>query len=126
VVGVGASLPLFNGFVREDSVTRADVAAEVAAVTAADTRRLSGAQARQLLSSLRVAEQDVALTVDAVRVATENLRVISVRYRNGIATILDLLTSQQSLVQAELDLVSARFTYQVTRASLEALLGREL
>jgi outer membrane protein len=126
VVEVGASLPLFNGFVREDSVTRATVAAEVAAVTSADTRRLSGAQARQLLGSLHVAEQDVALTTEAVGVATENLRVISVRYRNGIATILDLLTSQQSLVQAELDLVSARFNYQIIRASLEALLGREL
>jgi outer membrane protein TolC len=107
-------------------VTRASVAAEVAAVTSADTRRLSGAQARQLLGSLRVAEQDVALTIEEVRVATENLRVVSVRYRNGIAIILDLLTSQQSLVQAELDLVSARFNYQVTRASLEAVLGREL
>jgi outer membrane protein len=126
VVEVGASLPLFNGFVREDSVTRATVAAEVAAVTSADTRRFSGAQARQLLGSLRVAEQDVALTIEAVRVATENLRVVSVRYRNGIAIILDLLTSQQSLVQAELDLVSARYNYQVTRAALEALLGREL
>jgi len=73
-----------------------------------------------------VAEQDVALTIEEVRVATENLRVVSVRYRNGIAIILDLLTSQQSLIQAELDLVNARFNYQVTRASLEALLGREL
>jgi len=126
VVELGASLLLFNGFVREASVTRAQVAAEVAAVTAADTRRLSGAEARQLLGSLRVAEQDVALTIEEVRVATENLRVVSVRYRNGIAIILDLLTSQQSLIQAELDLVSARFNYQVTRASLEALLGREL
>jgi outer membrane protein len=126
VVEVGASLPLFNGFVREDSVTRATVAAEVAAVTSADTHRLSGAEARQLLGSLHVAEQDVALTIEEVRVATENLRVVSVRYRNGIAIILDLLTSQQSLIQAELNLVSARFTYQVTRASLEALLGREL
>ncbi len=95
-------------------------------MTAADTRRLSGAEARQLLGSLRVAEQDVALTIEEVRVSTENLRVVSVCYRNGIAIILDLLTSQQSLIQAELDLVSARFNYQVTRASLEALLGREL
>ena len=100
--------------------------AEVAAANSADIHRLSGAQARQLLGSLHVAEQDVALTTEAVGVATENLRVISVRYRNGIATILDLLTSQQSLVQAELDLVSARFAYQIARASLEALLGREL
>jgi outer membrane protein TolC len=87
---------------------------------------VSRAESLRLLGGLHVAEQDVALTVEAVRVATEDLRVITVRYRGGIATILDQLTSQQNLVQAELDLVSARFTYQVTRATLEALLGREL
>jgi outer membrane protein TolC len=113
IVAVGASLPVFNGFQREDSVTRAN-------------RRFSGSEARRLLGSLRVTEQDVALTKEAVRFATENLRVISVRYRAGIVTILDLLTAQQNLIQAELDLVSARFTYQVARASLEALLGRDL
>jgi outer membrane protein len=126
LVQVGASLPLFNGFAREDSVTRAQVSSEVARTTSADTRRLNRAESLRLLGSLHVAEQDVALTVEAVRVATEDLRVITVRYRGGIATILDQLTSQQNLVQAELDLVSARFTYQVTRATLEALLGREL
>jgi outer membrane protein TolC len=126
IVAVGASLPLFTGFQREDSVTRADVAAKVATVTAADTRRLSGSEARQFLADLRLAGQDVALTEEAVRVATENLRVISVRYRAGIATILEQLTAQQLLIQAELDLVSARFTYQIARASLQALLGREL
>jgi outer membrane protein len=126
LVEIGASLPLFNGFVREDSVIRTSVAAEVATSTAADTRRLSRAESLRLLGSLRVAEQDVGLTIEAVRVATEDLRVIASRYRAGIATMLDLLTSQQSLVQAELDLVSARFTYQATRAMLAALLGRDL
>lgn len=123
---VGASLPLFNGFVREDAVTRANVAAHVATMASADTRRLSRAEALRLLGRLRVAEQDVTLTAEAVRLARADLHVISVRYRGGIATILDQLTSQQNLVQAELDLVSARFTYQLTRASLAALLGREL
>ena len=126
VIEIGASLPLFNGFVREDSVIRTSVAADVATSTAADTRRLSRAESLRLIGSLRVAEQDVGLTIEAVRVATEDLRVIGSRYRAGIATMLDLLTSQQSLVQAELDLVSARFTYQVTRATLAALLGRDL
>lgn len=125
-VQVSTSFPLFNGFVREDAVTRANVAAEVASSSSADTRRQSRAEALRLLGSLHVAEQDVALAAEAVQLAVEDLRVISVRYRAGIATILDQLTSQQNLIQADLDLVSARFTYQVTRASLEALVGREL
>ena len=79
-----------------------------------------------ILQRLHVAEQDITLTREAVRLAGEDLRVIQARYRAGIATILDVFTSQTALIQAELDLVSARFTYQVARASLEALLGRDL
>ncbi len=126
IVAFTTSFPLFNGFVREAAVTQAKVTAEVATATSADTRRFVRAEAQRLLGSLHVAEQDIMLTRDAVRLAGEDLRVIQARYRAGIATILDVLTSQTALIQAELDLVSARFTYQVARASLEALLGRDL
>lgn len=126
IVAFTTSFPLFNGFVREASVTQAKVAAEVATATSADTKRFARSEARRLLGSLHVAEQDIALSRESVRLATEELRVIRARYRAGIATILDVLTSQTALIQAELDLVSARFTYQVARASLDALLGRDL
>jgi outer membrane protein TolC len=125
-VAFTTSFPLFNGFLRESAVSQAEVAAEVATATAADTKRLARAQAQQLLGRLHVAEQDITLTREAVRLGREELRVIQARYRAGIATILDVLTSQTALTQAELDLVSAQFTYQVARASLEALLGRAL
>jgi len=126
IVALTTSFPLFNGFVREASVTQAKVAADVATATSADTKRFVRAESQRLVGSLRVAEQDITLTRDAVRLAGEDLRVIQARYRAGIATILDVLTSQTALIRAELDLVSARFTYQVARASLEALLGRDL
>src|SRR5437016_4595482 len=126
IVAFTTSFPLFNGFVRESSVTQAKLAADVATATSADAKRFVRAEAQRLLGSLHVAEQDITLTLDAVRLAGEDLRVIQARYRAGIATILDVLTSQTALIQAELDLVSARFSYQVARASLEALLGRDL
>src|SRR6267154_2171379 len=126
IVAVSTSFPLFNGFVREASVTQAKVAAEVATATSADTKRFVRAESQRLLGSLCVAEQDIALSRESVRLATEELRVIQARYRAGIATILDVLTSQTALVQSDLALVSARFTHQIARASLEALLGRDL
>jgi outer membrane protein TolC len=125
-VTISTSFPLFNGFVREATITQAEVVANVAAVTAADTKRLARAETQRLLGSLHVAERDITLTREAVRLAAEDLRVIQSRYRAGIATILDVLTSQTALTQAELDLVSARYMYQIARASLEALLGRDL
>src|SRR5207244_3782623 len=82
-------VPPFNGFVREASVTQAKVTADVATATSADTKRFARAEAQRLLGSLHVAEQDITLTLDAVRLAGEDLRVIQARYRAGIATILD-------------------------------------
>jgi outer membrane protein TolC len=48
------------------------------------------------------------------------------RYRAGISTELDQLTSQLAYTQARLSLVASRYNYQITRAQLEALVGRSL
>jgi outer membrane protein TolC len=126
LVELTMSYPIFDGFVREQTVTFAEVASDVATVTALDTRRFVGASAVTLLGNLHVAEQSIQMARESVRFATENLRVFRLRYNAGIATILDVLTAQTSLIQAELSLVSAQFTYRSNRASLEALLGRPL
>ena len=126
IIELTTAFPLFDGFLREQTITQAEVASDVATVTAMDTRRLVGATAVQLLGNLHVAEHNIELTRESVRLATENLRIFRLRYSAGISTILDVLTAQTSLVQADLSLVSARFNYRSTRAALEALLGRPL
>ena len=126
IVELTTAFPIFDGFVREQTITQAKVASDVATVTALDTRRLAGASATQLLGNLHVAEHSIELARESVRLATENLRVFRLRYNAGISTILDILTAQAALVQADLSLVSARFDYLTTRAALEALLGRRL
>ena len=58
--------------------------------------------------------------------AREDLRVQQERYRVGAATILDLLTSQAALTEAEVTVIQTRFTYLIARAQLEATVGRTL
>ncbi len=125
-LGLGSTLPLFNGFLREDAVTRASAEEEVADATAADARRLARSEALRLMGALRLAAETIGLAQDQVTSAQEDLRVQTERYQNGISTMLDALTSQATLVQAELGLVAARHNYQIVRATLEALVGREL
>lgn len=125
-VALGTSFPLFNGFQREDAVARADAVAETARVTALDATRQARAEAARLLSGLRFAEQNIGLAHEAVQAAQEDLRVQSERYQAGISTELDQLTSQLAATQAQLSLVAAHFNYQITRAQLEALVGRTL
>ncbi|MEO6877624.1 MAG: TolC family protein, partial [Gemmatimonadaceae bacterium] len=123
-LALGTSFPLFNGFQREDAVTRAQAAAEVSRVTALDVTREARADAALLLSGLRFAARNIVLASDAVQVAQEDLRVQSERYRAGISTELEQLQSELEVTQSQLALVAARFNYQITRAQLEALIGR--
>jgi outer membrane protein TolC len=123
-LALGTSFPLFNGFQREDAVTRAQAAAEVSRVITLDVTREARADAARLISGLRFAERNIALATDAVQSAQEDLRVQSERYRAGISTELEQLQSELEVTQSQLALVAARFNYQITRAQLEALIGR--
>lgn len=123
---LGTTYPIFNGFVREDEITRADATSEVSRVVSLDAVRQARAEAARLLNGLRYAEQNIALAGEAVRSAQEDLRVQTERYRAGISTELDQLTSELAYTQAQQSLVASRYNYQITRAQLEALVGRAL
>jgi outer membrane protein TolC len=120
------SLPLFDGLAREQAQVSASVARDNAEAAAADTRREVNAQLSQQIAALTTAYEKIDIARANVAAATEDLRVQNERYRVGAATILDLLTSQTSLTQAEQNLVRVRFDYLIARAQLEALLGRDL
>ena len=121
-----ARYPLFNGLARESSLIRARAQADAArsaqraAVLAARTS-VGGAY-----DQIELARAAVQLAAETVVLAREDLRVTEERYRVGLATILDLQSSQITLRQAEVDLIQRRFDYAIGVARLEALLGRSL
>ncbi len=120
------SWPLFDGFSREQAQVEARVAREVADGQAADTRRQVSAQLTQQLAALETSHEQIDIARENVASATEDLRVLQERYRVGASTILDILTSQANLTQAETSVVQARFAYLIARAQLEALVGHPL
>ncbi len=117
---------LFDGFERELSIVQRDVEQDVAEATAADARREVEAELTTRLAELDAARARTEITQTSVAAATEDLRVQQERYRLGVSTIVDLLTSQEALNQAEVDVVNARFDYLRAKAQLEALIGRNL
>jgi outer membrane protein TolC len=123
---VGVVYPIFDGFQREDGVSRADAEADAASATRADTKREARAAAERGLANLNVAGERIRLAEEAVVQATEDLRVQDARYQAGASTILDRLTSEATLVATQQDAVTARYDYGIARAQLEALAGRSL
>jgi outer membrane protein TolC len=122
----GLSWTLFNGFTRERNQVTASVSRDNAAAAAADARRQVSAQLTQYLAALSTTYEQIDIARANLAAATEDLRVQQERYRVGAATILDLLTSQTALTQAEVNVVQTRFNYLNARAQVEALVGRRL
>src|SRR5256885_16428096 len=80
----------------------------------------------QQLAALTTASAQIAIVGTNVAAATEALRVTQERYRLGAGTLLDLLTAQANMTQAEVNQVSARYNYVIARAQVEALAGHPL
>ncbi|HEV8612251.1 MAG TPA: TolC family protein [Gemmatimonadales bacterium] len=123
---LGMSWPIFNRFQREQSIVNSEVSAETAEATAAEARRQVLASFTADLAALEAARLRIGITQTSVLAATEDLRVQQERYRFGAATIVEVLTSQEALSQAEVDAVTARFDYVRARAQISALIGRPL
>ena len=120
------SYPLFNGFARETRVISADVAEENASAALRDARLAARQLLVQNVDLLRTAQQRVSVQATSVVAANEDLRVQQLRYNAGASTLLDVLTSQNQLSQAQTALIQARFDARVARARLEALIGQRL
>ena len=84
------------------------------------------ADVTQAYEAYTVARATVDLLQTGVLVARENYRVQEVRYRAGASTILDLLSGQVALAEAEAVLVQSRFSVRLALAGLEAIVGRRL
>jgi TolC family type I secretion outer membrane protein len=125
-LSLGLRWNLFNGFDRELSIAQREADRDVGEATAEDTRRAVDAELTSRIAELEAARSKIDITLVSVAAATEDLRVQQERYRLGASTIVDVLTSQEALNQAEVDVVVARFDYLRAKAQLEALIGRPL
>ena len=117
---------LFDGFDRELTIVQREADLDVAEASASDERRAVQADLELRLAELDAARARIEITRTSVVAASEDLRVQQERYRLGASTIVDVLTSQEALNQAEVDVVNARFGYLRSKAQLEALIGRNL
>jgi outer membrane protein len=120
------SYPVFNNFLREQQVVQARVAEVNAQAALRDSQLAAQQSLTQYIGALRGASQRVAVQIASVAAAEEDVRVQQQRYNIGASVLLDLITSQAALAQAEQALIQARYDYRIARAQLEALIGRDL
>jgi outer membrane protein TolC len=126
IYGFSINFPIWNNAQREIQLSVAKSNREVARAVRDDTERGVRRDVIVAFEFFEFARRSAGLAETAVVVARENLRVNQERYRVGATTILDLLSSQVSMVEAEAGVVQARQQERLALAALEALLGRRI
>lgn len=125
-VSLSLNYPIFNGFQREAGIVGADANLQTARARLRDARLFLDANLTQDVTALEAAAAQIDVSRTSVAAAQESLRMQQERYRLGASTIVDLLTAETALNQAQVTLVQSRYNYLIARAQLEALVGHSL
>jgi outer membrane protein len=125
-VSASLSLPIFNGWQREQRVAEAAVARDNAK-QAVRQQELSAQQAvRTSYLNLDATTQTVAIQEENGKLAREALLLAETRYRVGQATFLDVANARADFSRAENDRITAVYDFHRAFAALEQAVGRRL
>ncbi len=117
-ISLGFAIPIFDGFSRQYDVSAARAQADAAAALADQTRQNVITQVFVSYYALQTAEQRVATADDLLASATQSVQVAAGRYREGVGSIIDLLTAQTALANARAQQVQSRWQWYTSLAQL--------
>ena len=125
-VGLRISLPLFEGFKVTSQVRQKELAYEQALIQAQDTQRNIKIEVKRAWLNLNEAKERIASTKGTISQARKNLHSTNLRYRNGLASRLDLDDAALLLHDAELQFVQAVHDGFVALSNLNYSVGKEV
>lgn len=120
------SLPIFNGFRREQQIEQAAVQRKNAENDVRIQEIAVSADVSAASLQLTTAQQTVTLQEQNVRTARTALSLAQERYRVGLASIVDLQQARGNFERAETDRITAVYDVQRAFTTLEAAVGRPL
>ncbi len=117
-VSLGLSIPIFNGFSHQYDVSAARAQADAIAALADQTRQDVITQVFVSYYALQTAERRVATADELLTSAQQSVQVAAGRYREGVGSIIDLLTAQTALANASAQQVQSRWQWYTSLAQL--------
>jgi len=117
------NIPVWDWGVRRSKVRQAEIKHEQAAADLSLAQRTAIRNLRGFYDEAEAARQQVDLQRRALDLSSESLRLNTLRYQAGEATILDVVDAQSALIQARNAYADAMVRYRVSISSLQTLTG---
>lgn len=124
--GVGLHLvtPLYDGGQRRGELRSADADVQAAFADAQTILDNISLQVNVAYRGVTASRECIALSRTAVAQAEENLRIVSVRYRNGNATPTDMVDGEAALTRAQQRYYQSTFNYLAALARIDYVTGQ--
>ncbi|HLV80034.1 MAG TPA: TolC family protein [Chthonomonadaceae bacterium] len=126
VYGVSVVWDPFDAGLTAGRVKQAQADVTIAQAQLASQQQAVTSDVSQSYLNLQTAGQRVTTAQAEVANAQESVRLMTGRYRAGIGTFLDVITSQAALVTAQTDLVNAQSAVDQARAAMAHAIGAPL
>jgi outer membrane protein TolC len=123
-VGVVVTLPIFDGFMRENALNTAKAKHDRAVQAEGLVQQQIAKEVHQSALMLGAAEKSVAASRKGLEQAEEEARIVKERFESGRGIQLEILDAQASLTRARFNAVSALADYHVALAMWLKATGR--
>jgi outer membrane protein len=125
-VSAFVSVPLFNGFFREQQIETARVNHDNAILDVHDRELQVTTDITQAYGTLTSAQEAMQLQETTAEAARQALTGAEERYRVGAANFVDVAVARAQFEQAQIARVNSLYEYLKSFAALEAAVGRPL
>src|SRR6266536_2473556 len=123
-VGVVVTLPLFDGFQRENALNTAKAKLDRAAQGEGLARQQIAKEVNQAALMLTAAQKSVEASGKGLEQAEEEFRIVKERFQSGRGIQLEILDAQVSLTRARFNAVSSLAEYNSALAMWLKATGR--
>ena len=123
-IGVTLSVPIFDGLYKRSRIRKSKI--EIENVRLSYENTLKDLQTRYLnaTNELMNCQRNFKKQKDNYLLAEEVYKVTSDRYREGIASMTEVLQDEMSMSEAQNNYVTAHYVYRITNLTLLKLTGR--
>ncbi|HYL15163.1 MAG TPA: TolC family protein [Terriglobales bacterium] len=120
---VTLQLPIWAWGANRSKIRQADLRRNQARVELSFTQRQLLANLRSFYNELQAARSELELLSQSAEMAAESLRLTSLRYQAGEASVLEVVDAQNTLTQARNAYDDGQVRFRVAQANLQTLTG---
>ncbi|KPK63101.1 hypothetical protein AMJ83_08525 [candidate division WOR_3 bacterium SM23_42] len=122
---LGFEWPIFSGFGNLHKSREASLMIKEARLALENLERAIVVEVKQAYLSFLAAKEAIGAAEDNVEQAEKSVEIIATRYKNGLATNLEVLDAQLAMMQAQVNYLQEVKNYNTSLAEIYKAIGKE-